>query len=78
MFDSWRICPTCGRELEVAAGKSLAEALRGWYILSIIKEGESFDRVIFCSLACLSRWTQGQLPRVPDVFRRSLDDGVVS
>ncbi len=78
MSDSWRVCSACGRKLEVAPGKSLAEALGGWYILSVIRDQDSFDRIIFCSLGCLSRWTQNQLPAVPAVFRHALDDEVVS
>ncbi len=78
MSDSWRICKTCGRELGVAKGKSLAEALFGWYVVSTIKDPESFDRIIFCSMDCLSRWVQGRRTAVPEAFRRAIDHEVIS
>ncbi len=75
MSESWRVCNACGRELEMAAGQSLGEALSGWYILSRIRDSTYFDRMSFCSMGCLVDWVQKQRTTVPEIFRRSLDDG---
>ena len=77
MSESWRTCNSCGRELEMTAGQSLGRALSGWYILSRIRNDTYFDRMSFCSMDCLSSWTQNQDSGVPEVFRRSFDDGLV-
>jgi hypothetical protein len=77
MSDSWRMCHACGHELQMAAGQSLGEALCGWYVLSHIKDKDSFDRLSFCSVSCLTRWSQNQLSAIPDIFRSALDDEVV-
>ena len=77
MSESWRVCITCGRQLEVATGQTLVEALSGWYILSRIRERDYFDRTSFCSLECLSTWAKSQQTDIPDIFRRSFDDGLV-
>ncbi len=61
----------------MAPGQTLGEALSGWYILSRIKNDTYFDRTSFCSMDCLARWVQSQQTTVPEVFRRSLDDGLV-
>ena len=76
MTESWRVCQSCGRELQTA-GKSLGEALSGWYILSRIRDNTYFDRVTFCSMDCLSSYVLNEQATVPDVFRRSFDDGLV-
>ena len=73
MSESWRVCSACGRELEMAAGQSLGEALSGWYIVSRIRDSTYFDRMSFCSMDCLTLWTQNQKTTVPEVFRRSFD-----
>jgi hypothetical protein len=75
MSESWRACNACGRELEMTPGQSLGEALSGWYILSRIRDSTYFDRTSFCSMDCLVDWIQNQKTAVPEVFRRSLDDG---
>ncbi len=77
MSESWRICHACGRELEVSAGQSLGEALCGWYVISHIKDKDSFDCLSFCSMDCLTRWAQSQLSDIPEVFRNALDDEAV-
>jgi hypothetical protein len=77
MSESWRVCNSCGRELEMAAGQSLGEALSGWYILSRIRDSTYFDRTSFCCMDCLTSWIQNQQTAVPEVFRRSFDDGLV-
>ena len=73
MSESWRTCHGCGREVEMAQGQSLGEALHGWLIISCVKDKDSFERHSFCSLGCLREWTDTQMPEVPEVFRRSLD-----
>ncbi len=77
MSESWRVCNGCGHELEMAAGQTLREALSGWYILSRFGDSDYFDRMSFCSRGCLVSWAQNQQADVPEVFRRSLDDGLV-
>ncbi len=58
-------------------GQSLGEALSGWYILSCIRDNTYFDRMSFCCLDCLQDWLLSHRTAVPDVFRRSFDDGCV-
>jgi hypothetical protein len=73
MCDSWRVCHSCGHQVEMAGGQSLGEAMCGWLVLSHIKDKDNFDRFSFCSVGCLQHWTQDRLPVVPEAFRRSLD-----
>jgi hypothetical protein len=73
MCESWRVCHSCGREVGIAGGQSLGEAMCGWLIVSCIKDKDNFDRYSFCSAGCLHQWADGRLPAVPEIFRRSID-----
>jgi hypothetical protein len=57
----------------MAGGQSLGEAMCGWLVLSYLKEEDNFDRFSFCSMECLQRWTQSQMPAVPEIFLQFLD-----
>lgn len=48
--------------------------LGGWLLVSQWKAVESIDHYGFCSISCLHKWTDTQVPRIPDVFLKSLDD----
>ena len=74
MSDSWRACHACGRQVEMAPGQALGDALSGWVIVSRLRDKDSFDRFSFCSMCCLQQWVQRQVPVIPDIFLHSLDD----
>jgi len=74
MSDSWRSCHTCGRQVEIAPGQALGDALSGWAIVSRLRSKDSFDRCSFCSMSCLQQWAQTQVPVIPDIFLHSLND----
>ncbi len=38
MSDSWRACHACGREVEMAPGQALGDALSGWVIVSRLRD----------------------------------------
>ena len=67
-------CHSCGRKAEVSEEELPCEVLRGWLTVSNWKGLESVDHYSFCSLSCLQRWVDSQVPRVPEVFLKSLEE----
>ena len=65
-------CDSCGEEVELKRGELPCDVLHGWFLLSHLKEPEIAERYSFCSLGCLHKWLDKQLPAVPDVFIQSL------
>jgi len=68
------ICHSCGEEVELSQGELPCDVLHGWLMLSRLKGSESVDRYSFCSLSCLQKWLNEQLPVVPEVFMKSLGE----
>ena len=68
------VCHSCGRKAEIGPEELPCEVLRGWLIVSNWKGLESVDHYSFCSLSCLQRWVDSQVPRVPEVFLKSLGE----
>ena len=68
------ICHSCGEEVALRRGELPCDVLRGWFMLSHLKEPEVVDRYSFCSFGCLQKWLNKQLPAVPDVFIQSLTE----
>ena len=69
------ICQTCGRKVEFEQKELPCEVLRGWLVISHLKGIEAIDQHSFCSLSCLQRWVDSQVPTVPEVFIKSLEEG---
>jgi len=68
------ICCSCGKKVELSRGELPCDVLHDWFMLSQLKGHEAVDRYCFCSLGCLKKWADKQLPEVPDVFLESLDE----
>lgn len=69
------ICQTCGCKVEFGQKELPCEVLRGWLVISHLKGIEAIDQHSFCSLSCLQRWVDSQVPTVPEVFIKSLEEG---
>lgn len=68
------ICRSCGRKEEFPLEEPLCKVLGGWLIVCHWKEPQSVDRYSFCSFGCLQRWLDTQVPRIPEVFLKSLGE----
>ncbi len=68
------ICSSCGAEEALKRGELPCDILHGWFMLSRLNGPESIDRYSFCSLDCLHKWLNEQLPVVPDVFIESMTE----
>ena len=68
------ICHSCGEGVELSRGELPCDVLHGWFMLSHLKAPEVVDRYSFCSLGCLQKWLNKQLPAVPEVFIKSLGE----
>ena len=67
-------CHSCGKKVELTLGEPPCKVLSGWLTVSHWKGLESVDQYIFCSFSCLQRWVDTQLPRIPEVFLKSLGE----
>ncbi len=68
------VCHSCGRTTEFGQDELPCKVLRGWLVLSSLKDVEVIDRYGFCSLGCLKKWVDSQAPQVPDIFLKSLEE----
>jgi hypothetical protein len=68
------VCHTCEKKSELIVEEPPCRILSGWLAVSYWKGMESVDHYSFCSLRCLQSWVDSQVPKVPDVFIRSLED----
>ncbi len=55
-------------------GELPCDVLHGWLMVSCLKGPESIERYSFCSLGCLQKWVDIQMPVVPDIFIESLGE----
>lgn len=71
----WRvICYSCGRKVEFPLEESLCRALGGWLAVCHWKGLQSIDQYAFCSFGGLQRWVDTQVPKIPEVFLKSLGE----
>jgi hypothetical protein len=75
MLVRYFICHSCGKKVECVSGEPPCEVLAGWFVVSHWKGRESVDHYSFCSLSCLQRWVDTQVPRIPKVFLESFGEG---
>ena len=68
------VCHSCGKEVEFGSEEPPCKALDGWLTISCWKGEGSVNHYSFCSFLCLQRWVDDQIPRVPEVFLKSLED----
>ena len=66
------VCHSCGRKVEFIPGKPPCEVVGGWLTVSHWKGLQSVDHYNFCSFSCLEMWVDTQVPRIPEVFLKSL------
>jgi hypothetical protein len=69
------ICHSCGKKVEFEVEEPPCKALAEWLTVSHWKGMASVDRYSFCSLSCLQRWVETQVPKIPEVFLKYLEDG---
>ena len=74
MGSKYCICHSCGRKVEFSGEELPCDVLQGWLVVSCLQGLESVDRYNFCSFSCLQKWVSSQLPQVPEVFLKSLDE----
>jgi len=67
------ICYSCGRKVEFPLEEPLCKALGGWLAVCHLKGLQSVDHYNFCSFGCLQRWVDTQVPKIPEVFLKSLE-----
>ena len=69
------ICHSCGKKVEFTSDEPPCKALSGWLIVSHSRGPESVSHYSFCSFTCLQRWVDAQVPKIPEVFLKSLGEG---
>jgi hypothetical protein len=74
MEESVVVCHSCGKEERMPFGKPPCGVLIGWFIVSQWKGLGSVEQYIFCSLTCLKRWVDAQVPKIPETFLKSFRD----
>ena len=67
-------CHSCGSEVEGAPEKPPCEVLKDWITVSHWKGVGVISRYSFCSFSCLKSWADAQVPRIPEVFLKSLGE----
>lgn len=75
MQQGYLICPSCGKSVEFSPEERPCEVLRGWLMVTQWKGLGAVEHYNFCSLTCLKRWADTQVPQVPEVFSKSFEEG---
>ncbi len=73
---NYAICQSCGKRVEYSECSARCappedarcKVLGGWLSVSRWRGTETVDQYDFCSLVCLQRWVEAQVPRIPDTF----------
>jgi len=68
-------CHSCGRNAESPLEEPPCKVLGGWLTVSYWKGPQSVDQYMFCSFACLQRWVDTQVPRIPEAFSKAFEKG---
>jgi len=79
---AYAICASCGRKVEYTEcserrappDDARCKVLHGWLSVSHWKGMGSVDHYDFCSLSCLQKWVEAQVPRVPKTFLKAFQD----
>lgn len=67
-------CHSCDKRVEFTPEEPPCMALSGWLMLSHWQGLESVDHYTFCSLTCLRRWLNAQVPQIPEAFLKSFGE----
>ena len=70
-----RVCLSCGKKREGSPEEPPCQALKGWLTVSHWKGIGSVEHYSFCSFSCLKSWVDAQVPRVPEIFLKSFEEG---
>ena len=78
----YAICHSCGKKAEYTecSGRGIlpedarCKVLSGWLTVSRWKGLESVEQYDFCSFGCLQRWVGAQVPTIPEVFLKGLEE----
>ncbi len=79
---NYATCQFCGKKAEYTycserrapPEDARCQVLRGWLSVSHWKGMGTVDYYDFCSLTCLQKWVEGQVPRVPKTFLEAFED----
>jgi len=69
------ICHSCGKRAESSPEEPPCEVLRGWLTVSYWKGLGVVEHYNFCSFTCLKSWADAQVPKIPEVFLKTFDEG---
>ncbi|TEU15964.1 MAG: hypothetical protein E3I25_06100 [Dehalococcoidia bacterium] len=75
MTQGYFVCHSCGKTVEHTEEERPCQVLNGWLMVSRWKGPGTVEHYNFCSSVCLKRWTDTQVPQVPDVFLKAFDKG---
>ena len=75
MLKGHLICSSCGRWVELSSEEPPCKVLSGWLTVSQWKGLGAVEHYNFCSFTCLKRWADTQVPNVPAVFLKALEEG---
>lgn len=67
-------CHSCGKKVEFLGEEPPCKQLSGWLMVSHWEGKESANHYSFCSFVCLQKWSDDQVPKIPEVFLKSLGD----
>ncbi len=78
----YAVCQSCGKRVlynecsEKCAPPEDArcKVLTGWLSVSCWKGMGAVDYYDFCSVTCLQRWVDSNLPKVPETFRQAFGE----
>jgi hypothetical protein len=79
---NYAVCYTCVRKVEYMdcsekeppPKDARCHVLKGWLTVSHWQGMHAVECYDFCSLGCLQKWVDSQVPKLPDVFLEALDD----
>jgi len=79
---SYAICQGCGKRAEYSdcterptpPQDARCKVLQGWLSVSQWKGIGLVDHYDFCSLTCLQKWVEAQVPKIPKTFLKAFQD----
>lgn len=75
MTQGYFICHSCGKTVEHTEAERPCEVLNGWLMVSRWKGPKVVEHYNFCSLTCLKKWADAQIPQIPNVFLKAFEEG---
>lgn len=67
-------CHSCGERVRHSPEERPCDVLGGWLMVSRWEGPGAVEHFDFCCLACLKRWTDGQIPQIPEAFLKAFDN----